>query len=435
MKRYAFSPLILECVSSRMNSRRSRSCTSASRSSSSSAPRCETAPAQKIRPITAARWRSDFSPCGRWSIRAAISACSVSGIRSMPEPFASASIRIVSSTKSGLPSVFSSSVMRAAAGQLAVVEQRLDQRLRVGCAERLELDRRRAHAAPAPPRPDVEQLGPCEADDQQRDVPDPGTDVLDELEERFLGPVDVLEHEHERLRLGELLGPGTGGPGDLLLVVLLLNRLEHAGGEPEQVRDGLVRAAVTELLDGLVERIVVGDAGGDLDHVREGRIGDALAVGQRPTEEHRRRLERGDELARQAALPHARVAVDREEMGAPVADRPRIGVLEQVELGVAPDERRRELRGHFLPLHADDAPSPDRLGEALDLDRALVLDLEVAERQPVRCRADQDRARLGAPAGGGRRCSRPRRWRRSTRRSRRRPRRPRSRCALRGRAP
>ena len=145
-------------------------------------------------------------------MRAAISACSVSGIRSMPEPsrLRQHPDRLLDEERVALGLL----EQRAARGrrQLVVVEQRLDQRLRVARAERLELDRRRAHAAAAPPRSDVEQLGPREADDQQRRVPDPGTDVLDELEERLLGPVDVLEDEHERLRARRASRPMRGRP-------------------------------------------------------------------------------------------------------------------------------------------------------------------------------------------------------------------------------
>jgi hypothetical protein len=38
----------------------------------------------------------------------------------------------------------------------------------------------------------------------------------------------------------------------------------------------------------------------------------------------------------------------------------------------------------------DDPPGPDRLGTTLDLDGPLVLDLEAAEREPLRARADED---------------------------------------------
>ena len=95
---------------------------------------------------------------------------------------------------------------------------------------------------------------------QQRRARAPTGEVLDQLEQRLLGPVDVLEDQHERLRLGELVGPLARGPGDLLLAALALDRLEHARREPEQVGDGLVAAAVAELLERRLERVVVGDA-------------------------------------------------------------------------------------------------------------------------------------------------------------------------------
>ena len=84
-------------------------------SSPMSAARWEIAPSQKIRPITEARCRSRFSLRGSRSMRAAMIACSVSGIRFEDVP-PSSSIRVVSSTKSGLPSVFSSSIFRSEAG-------------------------------------------------------------------------------------------------------------------------------------------------------------------------------------------------------------------------------------------------------------------------------------------------------------------------------
>ena len=148
------------------------------------------APCQKIRPITEARCSSAFSAVGSWSMRAAISAWSVSGIRDgrYPSP-RSASIRIVSSTNSGLPSVFSRAA-RAAPPAVSFVsaESRSISSLRLTLAQRLELDRGRAHAASAPRRADVQQLGPREADEQQRRLAHPGREVLDQLEQRLLAP-------------------------------------------------------------------------------------------------------------------------------------------------------------------------------------------------------------------------------------------------------
>ena len=79
-------------------------------------------------------------------------------------------------------------------------------------------------------------------------------------------------------------------------------------------------------------------------------------------------------------------------MGAAVAQRALVGVLEQVELGLAADERRLERLQGPRPagaVGAERAPRPHGRGETLHLDRAEVLDLDAAQRQPVRARTEE----------------------------------------------
>src|SRR5207237_9809873 len=98
----------------------------------------------------------------------------------------------------------------------------------------------------------------------------------------------------------------------------------------------------------------------------------------------RRAVEAIRELAREPALPDAGVAVDREEVRAAVAQRALVGVRQQLELRVAPDERGLEgapPRRHLD--HPDGAPRPDRRAAALQRQRADVLRLEAVARQPV----------------------------------------------------
>ena len=209
-----------------------------------------------------------------------------------------------------------------------------------------------------------------EADDQERRVADELGEVLDQLEQRLLGPVDVLEHEHERLRIRELRGPLPRRPRDLLLRALALDGLEHARGVREQVGDGLVLAAGAKLLERLADGLVVVDACGDLDHLGERPVRDPLAVGQRSALEHGRALERLEELPREAALADAGLAEDRDEVRAPVAHDARVGVLEQAELDVAADQRGLEARdaraavergrAHATPRSARSARAPAR---------------------------------------------------------------------------
>ena len=196
---------------------------------------------------------------------------------------------------------------------------------------------------------------------------------------------------NERLRLGQLLRPLARRPRDLLLVPLALYRLQDARCEGEQVGHGLVGAAVPQLLERVVERVVVRDSGGRLDHVRERRVRDAFAVRKGAAEEHRGALEAADELVREPALSDTRVAVDREEMGAVVPNGSAVGVLEQLELFLPADERRLpDAWACAAARDTNDAPGPDGLGPATDLDGPFVLDLEPAEREPVRAGADHD---------------------------------------------
>jgi hypothetical protein len=262
--------------------------------------------------------------------------------------------------------------------------------------QRLELERHRAHAAAAPGRADVEQLGPGEAEQQQRRLAHPGREVLDQLEQRLLAPVHVLEDEHERLRPRELLAPRAHRPGDLLLGALALDRLEHADGEPEQVGDRLVLAARAQLVLRAVERVVVGDARRRLHHLGDRPVGDALAVREAAPLEHRGALDALDELAREAALAHAGVAVERDEGGPAVAGGAGEGRLEQVELRLAADERRLERLDRLARLdRADDAARGDGLPPAAQLEGRHGLELDAATDEPGRGRADEDLVRGG----------------------------------------
>ena len=274
-----------------------------------------------------------------------------------------------------------------------LIEELLDELRALLLGERLELDRRRAHAPAAPPGTRVEQLGPREADDEDG-RPHPVGEVLDEVEERRLGPVDVLEQEDQRLHVGDPLHDLARRPRDLLRAALSLERLHEPCRETENVRDGLLGAALAQLLERLLERIVVRDAGRGLHHLAERPVRDALAVRQRTAHEHARPLDPVEELAREAALSDAGLAVDREEVRATVAQAAVERVLEQLELGVATDERcARADRTARAVEHVHDPPRAEVAVDALELERAGVLDDEAPGGEPIRRRADEDLAR------------------------------------------
>src|SRR5207253_4806490 len=73
---------------------------------------------------------------------------------------------------------------------------------------------------------------------EERCVAHPRREVLDEVEERILGPVDVLEDEHQRLGLRELRGHPLRSEEHTselqsrghLVCRLLLEKTQHIGG-------------------------------------------------------------------------------------------------------------------------------------------------------------------------------------------------------------
>ena len=65
-------------------------------------------------------------------------------------------------------------------------------------AERLEQQRRRVELAAAPAGPRVEQLGARDAEQEDRRVAREIGDVLDEIDEHRLGPLQVVDHDDLR---------------------------------------------------------------------------------------------------------------------------------------------------------------------------------------------------------------------------------------------
>ena len=76
-------------------------------------------------------------------------------------------------------------------------------------AERRQRERRRIELAAAPARAPLEQLGPRGCDRQQRDVGDPVDELVHEVEQALVRPVQVLEDDHQRPLLGHRFEKAT----------------------------------------------------------------------------------------------------------------------------------------------------------------------------------------------------------------------------------
>ena len=80
-------------------------------------------------------------------------------------------------------------------------------------AQALEESGRGVELAAAPAWPLVEELGACEADEEDRRVTGPVRQVLDEVEEGRLGPLQVVEEDDERPGLRLRFEQAADGPG------------------------------------------------------------------------------------------------------------------------------------------------------------------------------------------------------------------------------
>ena len=93
-----------------------------------------------------------------------------------------------------------------------------EQRAHRVVAERLEVDRREVPLSGAPVRSAVAQLGPCQREHVDRVVSRPVEEVLDEVEQRRVGPLQVLEEHHDRIRVAQALEEEPPGGEEILTV-------------------------------------------------------------------------------------------------------------------------------------------------------------------------------------------------------------------------
>ncbi len=85
------------------------------------------------------------------------------------------------------------------------VEEACDEPRRLLVGERGYGERRRVELPAAPAGSALEQLGARRRDDEQRHIGHPIDELVDEVEQAFIGPVEILEDEHERPPFGHRL--------------------------------------------------------------------------------------------------------------------------------------------------------------------------------------------------------------------------------------
>ena len=191
-----------------------------------------------------------------------------------------------------------------------LAQQALEQLVRLRRRERLEQHSRRVQLSAAPAWPAFEQLRPSETEQEDRGRPREVGDMLDQIEESRLRPVDVVEHDHDRCGGGRALEQLAQRPGNLL------------GG-----RDGgLVAEQHFDRRGG--RRIEVELSGGWqlLQHLDHRPVRDPFPVRQAASAHHARAADRADELGGQARLADAGRPEESEQLARAV----RLGLAERL---------------------------------------------------------------------------------------------------------
>ena len=110
-------------------------------------------------------------------------------------------------------------------------EERMQEPSGLFVGERRQQDRRRVHLSAAPTRPPGEELGASGREHQDRDAARPLDQVVHEVEEHVVGPVQVLEDENERSLVGDRLEQAAPG-GKRLVAPVACPRI--VGLEPDE---------------------------------------------------------------------------------------------------------------------------------------------------------------------------------------------------------
>ena len=242
----------------------------------------------------------------------------------------------------------------------------------------------------------LEQVGPSRADEEQRRVVDRLRQVLDEVEEGRLGPVDVLEHDHPRSYPRERGEQSPRTPEELLD----RKRLARQAERRRHARDGrgpfLLGHARLEARASRGGFVVLSDARGVAHYLGERPERDALAVRQAPAAVHSRHVrDAGRESVDEMRLPGTRVGDRRDEAALARLDRLVERRAQDGELSPATDEGAQAATDPSSGPQLSQPVRRHRLGLPLQPQRLDGIGLDRVADQPEGQLTEEDLHRRG----------------------------------------
>ena len=272
--------------------------------------------------------------------------------------------------------------------------------------ERGQGERRGVGLPPAPARSTGEQLRAGRADDEHRNVPGPLDEMVDEVEQAVVRPLQVFEDEHEWAQIRERLEEAAPGGEGLVAAIGRGVGPSQADERTQMVLDPTGLLAVGHRLGDDVPDLLAGNLGGvgledacmRFHRLAERPERDPFAVGERPS------LAPVDELVRVAVylareLPDEPALADSgdadhgHQLHRALFAGPRKSAEQELELPLAADERG--VRGLLevdpeAGAGLDGPPDGDRLSLPLRLDSSGLLVHDRPRGGAERRLADED---------------------------------------------
>ena len=212
----------------------------------------------------------------------------------------------------------------------------LDQRADRFGGKRFEMDDEPCRSRPAPPWPFLQELNACEAENENRSL-GPFAQVFHEMEQRRLGPVDVVEDDDDRALARQGLQQTPYGPEGFARRSRGLRKPDQFGDAAgDDVRVLLALEQLTDAGQRCVRRRLTHD-------LRNREVGRSLAVRHTTPDEHLRFAAHcRHEFAREPCLADPGLADERHDSTFPVLARMPVRSLQALQLARAADERRVE---------------------------------------------------------------------------------------------
>ena len=233
--------------------------------------------------------------------------------------------------------------------------------------ERLEVERGEVALAGAPGRPALGQLGPGEREDEQGVAARPVEQVLDEVEQRRVRPLHVLEHEHVGISSASRSKKSRQARRVLPIALACSSspsRWARRGSTQRRSSGSAMISSTRRAASRAATRCPRPRRSGPrAHHLGQRPVGDALAVGQAapavPAHALGQAVDVLEELPRRAATcrcPPRRCTETRWALAS--LRRGVEELLDHAQLAVATDERRLQAVGRCAP------PTPRSRGAA-----------------------------------------------------------------------